>query len=355
MYMHREPRTPRHTLPAAVACLLSIPAFGATSDLTLNVSAKIVTGPQGASVLWLTPAQEGQAGSAFTTNSVAFSPKYIFSTFFQFQMTDPGPGGASDGMTFTLQTESATALGANGGDLGYLGITPSVAVELNTWQNAPFDINDNDVAVLTNADITGLDPQTPYGVTNCQPTGRTIEIMYTLRCLLPPRPLAGLTGGRFTANAADAPSASGVDLKAMDTTVNPCQNFYQYACGAWRKNNPIPPDQSRWARFNELAERNLAIERGILEKPGDSQIGDFYAACMDEPAIERKGIQPIEPLLKQIDALASKRELAGEMVRLHGRRARSLQFLRAPDDKKSDQEIATWIRAAWAFRTATTI
>jgi hypothetical protein len=171
MYMHREPRTPRHTLPAAVACLLSIPAFGATSDLTLNVSAKIVTGPQGASVLWLTPAQEGQAGSAFTTNSVAFSPKYIFSTFFQFQMTDPGPGGASDGMTFTLQTESATALGANGGDLGYLGITPSVAVELNTWQNAPFDINDNDVAVLTNADITGLGPQTAYGVTNCQPTG----------------------------------------------------------------------------------------------------------------------------------------------------------------------------------------
>jgi len=141
--------------------------------------------------------------------------------------------------------------------------------------------------------------------------------------------------------AADAPSASGVDLKAMDTTINPCQNFYQYACGAWRKNNPIPPDQSRWARFNELAERNLAIERGILEKAGDSQIGDFYAACMDEPAIERKGIQPIEPLLKQIDALASKRELAGEMVRLHLAGVRALfNFSVRPDDKKSDQEIA---------------
>lgn len=86
-------------------------------------------------------------------------------------MTDPGPDGASDGMTFVLQTEGATALGAGGGDLGYAGITPSVAVEFNTWQNTPFDVNDNDVAILTNGNITGLDPQTPYGVTNCQPTG----------------------------------------------------------------------------------------------------------------------------------------------------------------------------------------
>ncbi len=162
--------TRRYILQAVVACLLGIPAFGAPGALTLNGSAKVVTGPHGNSVLWLTPAAESQAGSAFTTVGVPFGPRYLFSTFFQFQMTDPGSYGASDGMTFTLQTESATALGVSGGNLGYGGITPSVAVEFNTWQNVPFDINDNDVAVLTNGDMTGLGPQTPYGVTSCQPS-----------------------------------------------------------------------------------------------------------------------------------------------------------------------------------------
>jgi hypothetical protein len=163
----------RHGLLYIPACLITVSAFGATAanttDLTLNGSAKIVTGPQGGSVLWLTPAQQSQAGSVFTTNSVAFNSTYSFSTFFQFQMTDPGYYGASDGMTFTLQTESATALGANGGNLGYAGITPSVAVEFDTWQNS-FDINANHLAVLTNGQMNDLDPKTPYGVTNCQPS-----------------------------------------------------------------------------------------------------------------------------------------------------------------------------------------
>jgi predicted metalloendopeptidase len=160
--------------------------------------------------------------------------------------------------------------------------------------------------------------------------------MLRFRCLI----LA--TAALSIAGAADPTSGSGLDMKAMDTTVNPCQNFYEYACGNWRKNNPIPADESRWGRFNELQERNQAIEREILEKAGSSQIGEFYAACMDKPMIERKGIQAIEPLLKRIDALSSKQELAAEIVRLQTSNVRVLfSFSVRQDDKHADQEIAT--------------
>ena len=150
---------------------------------TLNGSAKLQKLPDGGGFrLRLTPNQTGQAGSAFLSSPIAFGADYKFSYYFQFQMTDAN-FQASDGMTFILQTEGPTALGAGGGCLGYAGsgsnctapyaggITPSVAVEFDTWQNSPFDINDNHVAILTDGQLNDLDPQTPYGVTNCQPTG----------------------------------------------------------------------------------------------------------------------------------------------------------------------------------------
>jgi putative endopeptidase len=118
---------------------------------------------------------------------------------------------------------------------------------------------------------------------------------------------------------------SGIDLGAMDTNVSPCSNFYQYACGTWRAKNPIPPDRARWSRFDELTERNLELERGILEKAAqpsttrsalDRKIGDFYAACINEKAIERLGIAPIKPVLDQIDGLRSKEQLAAVLAKL---------------------------------------
>src|SRR6267154_1993887 len=77
----------------------------------------------------------------------------------------------------------------------------------------------------------------------------------------------------------------------LDKNVDPCNDFYAYACSKWLARNPIPADRSSWGRFNELAQRGEYIVRDILEKaevdrPGrtanEQKIGDYYASCMDD-------------------------------------------------------------------------
>ena len=118
---------------------------------------------------------------------------------------------------------------------------------------------------------------------------------------------------------------SGFDATSLDKSVDPCVNFYQYACGGWMAANPIPGDQSRWGRFNALQERNRTVLQGILEaassdKPGRStverEIGDYYAACMDEKAIDARGIAPLKPDLDRIAAMRDKAAITGAMIDL---------------------------------------
>ncbi len=142
---------------------------------------------------------------------------------------------------------------------------------------------------------------------------------------------------------------SGIDLKAIDKTADPCTDFYQYACGAWLKANPIPPQYATWSRFNELQQRNLEVLHSILEdaekhpnlSPIDQKIGTLYGACMDEAAIEKAGYQPIEPGIKRIRALESKGDLPAEVARLHDEGASVFfSFGATPDPDKSTVEIA---------------
>jgi endothelin-converting enzyme/putative endopeptidase len=126
--------------------------------------------------------------------------------------------------------------------------------------------------------------------------------------------------------AADLPAPiQSFDLSALDRTASPCQDFYQFACGGWTKTHPIPSDQSRWGRFNELAERNKAVLREILEKtaagpksdPVDHRLGDFYGACLDEAAAEKKGADPLKAEFAAIDGLQSVSELPALLAHLH--------------------------------------
>ena len=122
-----------------------------------------------------------------------------------------------------------------------------------------------------------------------------------------------------------ASSKSGVELSAIDRSADPCNNFYQFACGGWIQHNPVPPDQASWNRFAELTERNRDTLRGILEDAEkhedrsalDQKIGGFYQACMDEPRIEQLGPKPLQPELDRIAQVETHDQLVAEAALLH--------------------------------------
>jgi endothelin-converting enzyme/putative endopeptidase len=117
-----------------------------------------------------------------------------------------------------------------------------------------------------------------------------------------------------------------IDVTRVDSAINPCENFYQYACSKLNSANPIPPDQMMWGVAGILSEWNREILRSILEKnevpsakrtSNEQKIGDFYASCMNQASAKANDLSAVKPLLGRIESLRDKSEIAGVLAMIH--------------------------------------
>jgi putative endopeptidase len=147
-----------------------------------------------------------------------------------------------------------------------------------------------------------------------------------------------------------------LDPANLDTTVSPRQNFYLYANGGWLKNNPIPPEYSRWGSFTELYDRNMTQLHGIVDsaaaetnapKGSDIQlVGDLFYSGMDTSNVELQGIEPLQPYLKKIQAIRNLKGLETAIAELQRLGVNILfDFGSQQDFKNSDMMIGVVYQA----------
>ncbi|HSH38811.1 MAG TPA: M13 family metallopeptidase [Chthoniobacterales bacterium] len=199
-----------------------------------------------------------------------------------------------------------------------------------------------------NATVSGK--STPPPSVKQPPSGKSVDKI--------PPPVATPMPGQPVTTAGDAGKPKiekdppAFDINHMDTSVNPAEDFYTYAIGGWLKQNPIPPEFSRWGSFNELAEKNneamrIAAEMAAKAKtdpklaPEVQKVGDFYSTGMDEKAVEAAKAKPLEEELKRIDSIKNDGDVLQGIARLHMMGASALfGFTSGADDKNASMVIA---------------
>lgn len=153
--------------------------------------------------------------------------------------------------------------------------------------------------------------------------------LFTFACgpKAPPEPAAEAPPPAPTPEELAAKALAEKVLGDMDQTIDPCVDFYQYACGGWLARTELPSDKPSWTRsFSVIAEQNRAFLKDLLERAakdpdaGDAdwkKMGAYYGACMDEAGVEAAGLTGVQPLLDDIDALKSSKDLMPLLARLH--------------------------------------
>jgi len=179
---------------------------------------------------------------------------------------------------------------------------------------------------------------------------RTLPRLFCLVACLIASAAPALCQAGNTAPAAATPELRVFDRSLIDTSIDPCENFYRFSCNGWLKRNPLPPDQISYDRYTELYEQTRLHLKEILEAastpspgrtPNQQKIGDEYSSCMDTEAIDKQGLKPLQPELDRIAALTSAAQLPALLAHLHAIGVGAFFSLGANQDfADSSQEIS---------------
>ena len=119
---------------------------------------------------------------------------------------------------------------------------------------------------------------------------------------------------------------SGVNLSNLDTTVNPVEDFYQYACGGWMAANPLKAEYSRYGSFDKLADDNREQLKSLIDSIAGAKnakgsvaekIAVLYNQGMDSATLQKQGAEPIQPVLNEIAGVKTREDVYNELINLH--------------------------------------